>query len=302
MKRAATSSRGIFYSLAVAMVIFLASCSEKDTIDYSSSDSENVQSESEGEAYTDDLQEMAATAVGGLTDDQFSGRVDETVSGLDVIDGRFKCATVTITRSPNSTKDHPIGTITIDFGTGDCTGPRGNVRKGKIIVNYDGRRFFPESKIVTTFDGYSINGISVEGTHTLTNVTPNTIDYPKFTIAITGGKLTFPDGTTITREQNMTREWQRASNPTEDMWSVTGSASGKNRRDKTYTMEITKALVYKRACAISDKTFIAVEGTKVFTTDNKQITIDFGDGSCDNKLTITINGKSKEVTVSGEGS
>lgn len=302
MKRTLMRKRGISLSLVVAFFVFLASCSEKDKIDFTSTDSKSVQSESESEAYSDEATDMSTLALGGMTDAQYAGsRSEDVIETLKLIDGRFKCATVTITRT--GTKDAPKGTIVIDFGTsGDCKDPRGNSRVGKIIVTYNGRRFIPGSTIATTFDGYAVNGVKVEGVHTLTNVSPTTNDYPKFNITIVGGKVTFLDGTTITREQNMTREWQRAASPADDAWVVTGSASGKNRDDKTYAMEITKDLVYKRSCAISSKVFIAVEGTKVFTTDTKQITIDYGDGTCDNKVTVTINGKSKEVDITDAGS
>ena len=65
-------------------------------------------------------------------------------------------------------------------------------------------------------------------------------------------------------------------------------------------MEITKPLVFKRECSSSRKFSIAVEGTKELTIDGKLIVIDYGDGTCDNKVTITINGTSKEVEVSGD--
>ena len=66
-------------------------------------------------------------------------------------------------------------------------------------------------------------------------------------------------------------------------------------------MTITKDLVYKRSCAVTNKVFIAVQGTKELVVDGKKITIDYGNGECDNKVTITVNGKSKEVEASADG-
>ena len=45
---------------------------------------------------------------------------------------------------------------------------------------------------------------------------------------------------------------------------------------------------------------MAVEGTKVLTTDSRQVTIDYGTGTCDKLVTVTINGVSREVEVKGD--
>jgi hypothetical protein len=157
----------------------------------------------------------------------------------------------------------------------------------------------PNSQIITTLEDYSINDIAIEGVRTVTNSTESLESNPKFTITVQGGKATWPDGTFATREVNRTREWVRANNPLNDEWIVTGTAAGTNRDEKTYQMEITKPLVYKRSCSAS-KGGIAVEGTKVLTVDGKVITIDYGSGACDRMITITINGQSKEIEVKGK--
>ena len=65
-------------------------------------------------------------------------------------------------------------------------------------------------------------------------------------------------------------------------------------------MEITETLVYKRECAIGNRVFMPVAGIKVLTTENRQMTIDYGDGECDRKVTVTINGETREVEVEGK--
>ena len=219
--------------------------------------------------------------------------------GIKPVDIRFSCATITFLFADNNSTTTPHGFITIDFGDG-CTDAKGNVRKGKIIVEFTGKRFLPDSRIITTFQDYFINGVKIEGVRTVTNVTGSVEENPKFLIKVDNGKATWEDGTFVTREVNRTREWIRANNPLEDKWIVEGTAAGTNRNGKTYQVEITKALVYKRECAISAKVFIAVEGTKVLSIDNKVITIDYGTGECDRVVTITINGQSKDVTVRGD--
>lgn len=281
-------------------LLFLASCQD-DKIDFSANDSQNVENEAVSDAYYEDADDMSSIAVSSDATTLTGGRESEggrTVKIADIAK-RFDCATVTFELAPNNELGNPKGTITIDFGTG-CTDAKGNVRKGKIIINYSGKRFLAGSSVVTTFADYFINGVKIEGTRTVTNASASLESNPIFNIVVTGGKAIWPDATFATREVNRTREWKRGNTPNVDQWIVTGTASGTNRNGRSYQMEITKPMVYKRECAISDKVFIAVEGTKVLTVESKQVTIDYGDGACDKLVTITINGKSREVEVRGD--
>ncbi len=295
--------KGLTY-VAMAFVMFFASCSDNNKIDYSTSDASNVEGESTSDSFSSDATDVSTDALAGISTTQLGGREgSEPVTGFGDND-RLKCATITITRTGTS-QDAPSGVITIVYpADGSCKDARGHVRKGTITITYTGKRFMVGSKIVTTFSDYSVAGVKIEGTHTLTNVTPvgNTA-YPRFNVTIVGGKATFLDGKTVTREQNFTREWQRAPNPSQDKWALLagGTASGTNRNGKAYTMEVTQDLIYSRACQISNKVFIPVSGEKKFTSDGKQVTINYGTGSCDNIVTITINGKSKDVEIKGDG-
>jgi len=289
--------------LATAFIMFLASCSDNNKIDFTATDSSNVEGEGTSDSYASDALDVSTDVVAGISTTQLGGRenTEEPVQGFGDND-KLKCATITISRT--GTKDKPSGVITISYpADGSCKDSRGLARKGKIIIAYNGVRFVVGSTIVTTFSDFSIGGVKVEGKHTLTNVTPAKADFPRFNVLIAGGKITFLTGKTITREQNFTREWQRAANPLEDKWVLLkeGVASGTNRDGKEYLMTITKDLVYSRACQISNKVFIAVSGEKTFVADNKLLTINYGDGACDNKVTITINGKSTEVEIKGDG-
>ena len=291
-------------SLLIAFILILGSCSKTDDSVFNATETQDISSETATDSFTDEVNDVSNISVAGVSDLQYDGgRTEgEPVTNLKDIDDRLKCATVTIARTPNSTKANPVGTITIDFGIG-CTDSRGVIRKGKIIVSYVGKRFFPGSSITTTFDGYFRNEIKIEGTHVLTNAQANLLSNPKFTVVIRAGKLTFADGKTVTREQSFTREWKRATSPNADKWVVLkgSEASGSSRNGKTYTMEVTADLVYSRACAISDKVFIAVSGTKSFLVDGKNYIVDYGNGNCDNEITVKVNGVSKTFSVKPDG-
>lgn len=286
---------------AVVGFLFLASC--QDRLDFTDSDSENVENEAATDSYFEDTDDMSALSVASETGASTGGRLEAGRMGIKPNDARFSCATVTFEFAADNSQATPHGYITIDFGDG-CTDVRGNIRKGIIRVEFKGRRFLPGSSIVTTLDDYEINGVRLEGVRTVTNISGSTEDNPKFNIVLTGGKATWTSTTgteeTATREVNRTREWVRATNPANDQWIVTGTAGGVNRNGRVYEMSITKPMVYKRECALSERVFIAVEGTKELVVDGKKIEIDYGTGTCDRLVTITINGVSKEVRVRGE--
>jgi len=116
-------------------------------------------------------------------------------------------------------------------------------------------------------------------------------DNIKHNITLTEGKATWPDGTYATRGSIFTREVNPAGTVT-----LSGSASGLTRRNKSYTTEISD-LMFNKGC-IADGIYLAVQGTKTFVVDNKNpIVLDYGTGSCDKKVTITVNGVSKEITI-----
>ena len=286
-------------TLASAMVgglLFLASCEDK--VEFNSKDTSSVADEATIDSYFEDTDDMAVTMVS--SDNSSSTGADEgRVIANSILDHRFKCATITITLAVDNTVLVPHGTIVADFGTG-CTDNHGNTRKGKVIVEFSGRRFLPGSTVVTTTDGYSINGVTLEGTRTVTNISGSTEESPKFNIVLENGKATWPNGSIATRDVNRTREWIRAANPVNDQWSVTGTASGTNRAGNVYEMTITSALVYKRECAIGARVFMAVQGTKELIVNSKKLTIDYGTGDCDRIVTITVDGTSDQLEVKGD--
>ena len=295
------------YYLSAMLFVVIVSCSDKN--EFTATDTQSVDSEANTDSYFEDTDDMATQAV-AANEGATSGSREADISGRSEgstvpNDGRFTGATVTLTFATDGTNVAGTGTIhgyiVIDFGTG-VTDLRGNVRKGKIKIEFKGRRFLPGSTIITTLDGYYINGIKIEGTRTVTVAATSSLAQPKFNVAITDGKVIWTDGTFATREAFRTLT----------LTSLTGdftvsqtdgkpyAAAGTNRHGKTYQVTITKPLVYKRTCAASNKIFIAVEGTKVLTTDSKTITIEYGDGTCDRKVTLTSNSKSMEVTVNGD--
>jgi len=297
------------YYLTVLLFAVVVSCSDKN--EFTTTDTSSVQGEATTDAYFEDTDDIATQAVAadpsttsGARESSMSERTEGARDGVKPVgDTRFTCATVTFEFAANdNTQAIPHGYITIDFGTTGCTDARGNVRKGKIKIEFKGKKFLPGSTVTTTLDGYYINGVKIEGTRTVTIAVGSSLDHPKFNVAITGGKATWPDATFATREahRTVTVTGLVSGDLTVTQMDGFSFAGGTNRDGKTYEVSITSPLVYSRSCAISSKVFIPVRGTKVLTTASKTITIDYGDGTCDKTVTMTSNSKSREVTVGGD--
>ena len=192
---------------------------------------------------------------------------------------------------------HNIGgkKITVDFGSG-CTGPQGVVRKGKLIFSYTGTNFlFPGTSIVTTFEGYEVNGLKIDGTRTITNTGVNlAASTISLGVKIENAKITWPDNTFLTYNSTQVRQLKLTSTGYES--TITGSATGKNRANVAYTAAITEDLFLKQEC-VTTGVYIPTSGILELTFEGASITADYGDGACDKVILITYPGGTKEVTV-----
>lgn len=271
----------------IGTIGFMSSCKEEERL--TASDTQDISEEALTDSYFQDTDDLGGVAIESPEDAQYNG--GRTSGTIEISDDRFKCAIVTI--ETTGTVENPQGTITVDFGAG-CVDNRLNVRKGKLKFAYNGKRFQPGSTVVMTTENYSINDIELEGTRTSTNVQGSSSDAPKFNVVLANGKATFPDGSVAERESNITWSWIRAANPSDDYLIIDQSsvANGITRGGRTYAVSLVESLKYKRFCGI------AVDGIKRYVIDGeKEIVIDYGDGTCDKSVTITVNGVTRNITV-----
>lgn len=284
-----------FSALALVFsILVISSCNKEEEDRLTIQDTADITEEALTDAYFQDVDDIAGVAIETPTDTQYSS--GRTSSYVTIPDHRFDCdgIIVTVESDPTSTTQLPKGVLTIDFGSSGCTDLKGNVRKGKLIFTYQGKRFMPGSTVVTTTEDYFINDVKLEGTRTLTNVQNSTADAPRFNVVLTNGKATFPNELSITRQSDITWQWNREDNPLHDNLRIedTSTASGTTRGGRDYSMMLLEDLVYKRHCGI------AVSGVKKYTIDgSKEITIDFGDGTCDRQFTVTVNGVTRNISL-----
>lgn len=266
--------------LAIGLLAFLITSCNDNSVDADTSveDQESVEFDSEDDFYLDDVDDMASVQLEKETGAS-GGKIAEDS------DERFSCAEITRTGTEES------GTIVIDFGDG-CVGPRGHVRKGKIVIDFSGRRNTPGSFWTIEFKDYFINNVAIEGLRKVNNISESNTGILVFKVEMENGMMTWPDGRQAKRTVNRTREHHLDDNNLLDRLIIYGTAEGNNRNGRGYYIEIIEPLVYSRECK-QQGVILPIQGVKSISHGQRQITVDYGDGECDNVVTITNkNGKS----------
>ncbi len=186
-----------------------------------------------------------------------------------------------------------IAKTVVDFGTG-VTHQKGNTtitRAGKIIITRAGDSTSRTETI--TFENYTVNGASIVGTKTRVNTFDSSTGKGSSTTTVTGGKITFTDGTVASWVSNRSRvssitldsNGRPASGTiTTDGTSTVTSSGG----DVIYSHKVTKSIIEDLSC----HNHKPVSGTVQTTYHTDVVSVDFGDGSCSNtRATVTLNGE-----------
>ena len=141
---------------------------------------------------------------------------------------------------------------------------------------------------------FHINDKLIEFSKTITNNGLNSANHLTWTVQVTNGRITWPDGTVATRNHTRVREMVAGqSTPTlsDDAYDITGTASGVNRKGNAFTATITTALHVQAGCHYIQS------GVVQHTVLNKTYTVDFGNGNCDDQATVSRNGRTRTITL-----
>lgn len=200
-------------------------------------------------------------------------------------------------------------TLTIDFGTTNCSGNDGRNRRGKIIATLSGKYKNTGTVLSVTLDNYHVDDHHIEGTKSVTNAGNNT-----WNVSVTGGKVTYPNGEVATWASTRTRKWVEGFNTAvslnkadsacfvnlqcllDDAYEISGSANGVARNGKKYDVSITTALRVQFCGLVPEVTKGVVE---IQPEGVLLRTVDFGNGICDNEGTVTIKKKTYTFKLRG---
>lgn len=263
-------------TILAASLLAFHSCEKKedkpvDTDTQAASDNEQA------EAISDDAMRKADAATKG----QSSFKLSDSNGSYEQM---MACATVTRDTSVANTT-----TVTIDFGTTNCTSADSRLRRGKIIYSFTGNYFAAGSVRTLRFDNYFVDDHKVEGDHTITFAGMDTLSgYYTWNIQANSMKITRPDGKShtwsSTRKREMLTGAQTIFDFSDDSYQISGSANGTNVNGVAYSVTIDSPL----KVAVSCRYIMGGVATLKATGISDRI-IDFGDGTCDNTATVTID-------------
>jgi hypothetical protein len=199
-------------------------------------------------------------------------------------------ATITVTPDDNT---YPK-TVTIDFGNGE-TCPDGKFRKGKIVLTFTGPIRKPGSSVTITLVDFKLGRASIEGTKVITNLSSN--GNIKFSVKVTDGKVTFPNGRGYTYEK-LKYVTQIAGGATDeiadDVYSIEGQAKTTYKNGVVVAINTAEALIKKVNCP-----WIS-EGTLQVKVGDYQFSLNYSapnSGECDNKALLKWNSQEQIILL-----
>jgi len=185
--------------------------------------------------------------------------------------------------------------LDIDFGTG-CLGDDGITRRGQINTILTGLYVDSNSVVTSTFNNYyeTINGVDhkIQGTQIIKNLGHNQAGHPYFSVDVQNASITFAEGTinyTSQRQNEWISGYNTYMNPFDDEYNVTGTANGTDISGAAFTCTITSPLLCK-FCTSIYSWIVASGKLDIENPGYPTITVDYGDGSCDWTIYVTING------------
>jgi hypothetical protein len=270
----------LFLLMAGIVLTLSNSCKKSGPI---SADTQAAQDNAYAEGtYTD-----AENAVTVSANSNGSNSMFKTASTLDMLSGGISI-NITID-SVGITK-----TLTIDFGAGTSC-KDGRTRSGQIVATWNGRYRDSGTVITITFKNYTVNGDKVNGTKTVTNLGHNSRGNLHYSVVVTGASIATSTGT-ISWQSTRDREWVAGESTfdwSDDVYNITGSASGTNRKGQTFTITIVKPLVVALNCRWIEAGSFDITTSASASTG----TVDYGSGNCDDQATFEYNGKTYDFTL-----
>ncbi len=270
--------------LVVGSFLF-TSCNNSDNIDLSepiSADETNIFVEA------DNISDEVNNVIDDFFVEESLGARSEDNNPRDI--SSLGCMTRTVV------VEGTIKTVTLDFGDG-CELPNGTVLSGKIILVHAVDTDVKSLTITYTFENFYFNELNIEGENTVVRVRENENGNPQSTLTV-NMKITWPDGEFASRRGTKVREWIEGYDTRtfgDNVFLITGNWTTTFKNGTILSATIIEPLRREMACR-----FI-VSGVVELQKNNRNGSLNFGDGRCDNKAIFTNEeGEEFEITLRGK--
>ena len=289
-------------AIAVVFSAILYSCQKENSVNSSSAasvteeDAKVYADEStQTEGSFDDVEDVSMTAAQEESVASTAGRSGEAgrpyLPGFDELRLRLgPCATITVT--PNDST-YPK-TITIDFGAG-CLCADGKFRKGAVILYLTGPIRIPGSVLTITLRDFYLNRAHIEGSKVISNLSEG--GNIKFTVQVTGGKVTFPNGRGYQYESlKYVQQIEGGATPIcrDDVFSIQGRSSTQFNNGVTVNLNTETPLIKKVVCPWISNGILKIK------INDRILFLNYGapnNGDCDNKALLTWNNGNNQLLI-----
>ncbi|MCD6019592.1 MAG: hypothetical protein K0S53_2713 [Bacteroidetes bacterium] len=280
-------TRKLTLGLALAAIVtagIFSSCKKKEK--------EEKDSDTAGAAD----QSLASSTVNDMTSISDEAAKTYSVSSFRTSDASgllaASCASITIDTLAAAK------TITVNFGATNCVCNDGRARRGSLIISFTGRYRDSLTVITVTPQNYYVNDNQVTGSKTITNKGHNAAHHLVYEINANIQITKANSGGTISLQTNRQREWLTGENTlqwNDDIYSITGTANGSTSNGNSFSSNITSPLIRNMSFGCRRH---FTQGTLEHTPGGKATRyIDFGNGTCDDQATVTINGNTYTITL-----
>ena len=183
--------------------------------------------------------------------------------------------------------------ITIDFGTEGCLF-RGRLFRGQVYITYDRDPEAHEILITYNLIDFYVGPRQVIGNRTILRELSNENGNPQFTHTL-DLTVIWPNGMQASREGVKIREWVEGFGNdifTDDVFEITGHWNATFLSGNTHSYDVITPLRREVTC------IHFVSGSIDVVRTNFSGVLDFGDGTCDNQATFTLdNGEVVNITL-----
>ncbi len=283
--------------LLLSLTLIVAACQEDENLQDNQAMEEGLtEASSVGDSEADDALSLAQEVEDGLENGSINGRTSGTAGTYG------ECAEVT------NDVENKIITINFSAFAPSCIGGFGVERSGKIFIDYSGSGIGDnEAKRVITFEDYYVNNKGISGTLELgnRNYVGDTLVTVHKLIDLT---VTFPNDKSVVYNGERTRKWYAGildGDASNNEFIITGTVQGEWSDGGLFTHEIVEPIVSKWACRIDEGYFARVAGVvevkKLRRFVERTRRVNYGNGECDNLITVTVGNRTYDISVNNAG-
>lgn len=269
MKTTAFSSPRYLLMIALASGLTLSACRKNDN-----------------ELSGDDKKESTDNITSVTSYDDMAIMMEEAIETGNVATFVSPGGCAVITVDTNSV----TRSATIDFGSVNCLCLDNRYRRGSITGTWTGTFGSSGNTVAISFSSYAVNDNQLSGSVAITYDGQDGQGNWSVTFATSGTVQLASSAGAVTWNASLTRaQVSGASTPTvftDDKYQITGTASGSLSTGKSFSATITSPLIRDYSCP----QHITQGVISIDTGVGPDKVVDFGSGSCDGEVVVSISG------------